>query len=96
MGWPPNYTQDDLYSPYVSVRMGTYYFSSIRNLFDGDLYATLAAYNGGPGFAQTWKDISNGDPDLMLEVTRKSETRDYIRGIYEIYSIYRSLYSPMQ
>jgi soluble lytic murein transglycosylase len=96
MGWPPDYTENDLYSPYVSIRLGTYYLSSMRGLLDGDLYAALAAYNGGPGFAKTWKDMSKNDPDLMLEVTRKGETRDYIRGIYEIYSIYRSLYSPMQ
>ncbi len=96
MGWPPDYTQNDLYSPYISIRMGTYYFSATRSQLDGDLYAALAGYNGGPGFAITWKDISNGDPDLFLEVTRKSETREYIRSIYEIYSLYRSIYSPMQ
>jgi len=96
MGWPPNYSEDDLYSPYISIRMGTYYLNTNRLLLDGDLYAALAAYNGGPGNAQVWKDLAKGDPDLFLEVVRFGETRDYIRGIYEIYSIYRSLYSPMR
>lgn len=96
MGWPPNYTKDLLYSPYVSVRMGTYYLASNRQFLDGDLFAALAAYNGGPGNAQTWKNISGGDPDLFLEVVRFQETRNYIRAIYEIYDIYRSTYSPME
>lgn len=96
MGWPPNYSQNDLHSPYVSIRMGTYYFNTIKRLFNGDLYAALAGYNGGPGNAQIWKDVASDDPDLFLEVVRYSEPRNYIRGIYETYTIYRSLYSPMQ
>jgi soluble lytic murein transglycosylase len=59
---------------------------------DGDLYAALAAYNGGPGNAKAWRDLSGGDPDLFLEVVRFEETRNYIRNIYEIYVIYRRLY----
>lgn len=96
MGWPPNYKDDDLYSPYFSIRMGTFYFNANRRLLNGDIYATLAAYNGGPGNAQAWQSIAKGDPDLMLEVIRFSETRNYIRGIYETYAIYRSIYSPLQ
>jgi len=96
MGWPPNYSEDDLYSPYISIRMGTYYLNANRRLLDGDIYAALAAYNGGPGNAQIWKGLAKGDPDLLLEVIRYGETRNYIRGIYETYSIYRSIYSPME
>ena len=32
------------------------------------------------------------DPDLFLETIRYPETRNYIRGIYEIYNIYRRIY----
>ena len=96
MGWPVDFSADDLYSPYISVRMGTNYLNSNRNLLNGDLYATLAAYNGGPGNASIWQNLANGDQDLELEIIRYSETRDYIRGIYEIYSVYRSVYSLMQ
>jgi soluble lytic murein transglycosylase len=96
MGWPPNYSDDDLYSPYISIRMGTYYLNANRRLLDGDIYAALAAYNGGPGNAQAWKDLAKGDADLLLEIIRFGETRDYIRGIYETYTVYRALYSPME
>jgi soluble lytic murein transglycosylase len=96
MGWPPDFSPDDLYSPYINIRLGTYYLNANRRLLSGDLYATLAAYNGGPGNASIWQGLANGDLDLELEIIRYGETRDYIRSIYETYYIYRGLYSPMR
>jgi soluble lytic murein transglycosylase len=65
-----------------------------RKILNGDLYGALAAYNGGPGNALQWYQLGAGDPDLMLESIRFDETRQYIRNIYEIYVIYRRLYTP--
>lgn len=96
MGWPPNYTADDLYSPSISIRMGTYYLNNNRRLLKNDIYAALAAYNGGPGNASIWQSLAGGDLDLELEIIRYGETRDYIRNIYETYTIYRGLYSPVK
>ena len=92
MGWPPNYDDEDLYRPLVSVRLGGNYLASQAEFFDGDMYAALAAYNGGPGNSAQWNELAGGDQDLFLEVVRFAETRNYIRGIYEIYTIYRNLY----
>ncbi len=92
-GWPISYTADDLYRPIVSVKFGTFYLDDNRKLLDGDLYATLAAYNGGPGNAIEWQALGMGDPDLMLESIRFAETRDYIKYIYETYQIYSDIYS---
>jgi soluble lytic murein transglycosylase len=92
VGWPPDFTTEDLYRPVVSVTLGTDYLSNQRDYFDGDLYAALAAYNAGPGNAAIWKGLAEDDPDLFLEVIRFEETRRYIRGIYEIFAIYRRLY----
>jgi len=91
-GWPENYTADDLYRPKVSITFGADYLSDQRDYFDGDLYVALAAYNGGPGNAAIWKELAGDDPDIFLEVIRFDETRRYIRGVYELFSIYRSLY----
>ncbi len=90
--WPPGYTDDDLYRPYVSVHLGARYLAEQRELFDGDLYASLAAYNAGPGNALAWKDLAPDDPDLYLECVRFSQPRDYIRVIYWAFSNYRRLY----
>jgi soluble lytic murein transglycosylase len=92
LGWPPAYEQDDLFRPIVSVRFGSYYLSNKRDSLGGDLYGGLAAYNAGQGNALAWRDLAGADPDLFLEVIRFQETRNYIRGIYEIFSTYRSLY----
>jgi soluble lytic murein transglycosylase len=94
--WLIEYTTEDLYRPMVSVRFGTWYLASNRELLDNDLYATLAAYNGGPGNAIEWQRLANGDPDLFLESVRFTETRDYIRAIYETYRIYETIYSTGQ
>lgn len=92
LGWPLEYTDDDLYRPDVSVRFGTHYLKTNYDLLGGDLYGALAAYNGGPGNAVIWKQLAGNDPDLFLEIVRFEETRNYIRNIYEIYIIYRRLY----
>ena len=90
--WPPAYTDEDLYRPLVSVTLGTDYLNRQRGFMSGDLYGALAAYNGGPGNAMTWKNLVPPDPDLYMEVIRFQETREYIKGIYEIFSIYKHLY----
>jgi soluble lytic murein transglycosylase len=96
LNWPPGYSEEDLYRPNVSIRFGTYYLDKNRDLLGGSIYGTLAAYNAGPGNALVWKELAGDDPDLLLEIIRFQETRDYIRFIYEIYSTYRSIYSPNQ
>lgn len=92
-GWPPNFTSDDLYRPVVSIRLGVDYLARQLNAFDDDLYAALAAYNAGPGNAQYWQGQAKGDPDLFVEIVQFEETRNHIRSIYELYDIYRDLYS---
>jgi soluble lytic murein transglycosylase len=92
LNWPPGYESEDLYRPIVNVRFGSYYLSRNRDLLNGNMYAGLAAYNGGPGNAVAWRELAGDDPDLFLEVVRFEETRNYIRLIYEIYNTYRNLY----
>jgi soluble lytic murein transglycosylase len=90
--WPPDYDEDDLYRPLVSVRFGTHYLAEQRNRFDGDIFAALAAYNAGPGNSFVWKGLAPDDPDLYLEVVRFSQTHTYIRTIFEVFDIYQRLY----
>ncbi len=92
LNWPPNYDVSDLYRPYVSIPLGARYLARQRDLFEGSLYAALAAYNGGPGNTLIWNDLAGGDPDLLLEVIRADETRKYITQIFEFFNIYRLIY----
>ncbi|MGD2057583.1 MAG: transglycosylase SLT domain-containing protein, partial [Anaerolineales bacterium] len=91
-GWPPDFTEDDLHRPIVSIRLGVRYLADQRDFFDGDLYAALAAYNAGPGNSLAWQNLSGDDQDLFLEVIRLEQPRDYIRVIYWAYSHYDRLY----
>jgi len=93
LGWPPNYTLEDLYRPMVSIGLGSSFLQTQRIQYNGDLFTTLASYNAGPGAAPIWRNLSGPDSDLFLEIIRIQETQDYIRGIYEIYAMYRSLYA---
>jgi len=90
------FKDDDLYRPIISVQFGAYYLAQNRDLFNGNLDAALAAYNGGPNSAQIWNNLALNDPDLLVEVIRFEETRNYIRNIFENFGVYRMLYSPVQ
>jgi soluble lytic murein transglycosylase len=92
LGWPTGYSERDLVRPLVNITYGADYLDTQRNYFDEDLYATLAAYNGGPGNTIEWRKLAQEDPDLFLEVIRFPETRNYIRSIYEVFNIYRYIY----
>ncbi len=95
-GWPPGYTAEDLYRPEVSVKFGAAYLAFLRSYFDGDIYAALAAYNGGLGNTSVWLEQAKGDQDLFLEIIRFSETQTYLKNISEIFAIYRRLYGRSQ
>jgi soluble lytic murein transglycosylase len=95
LGWPVNYTSDDLYRPMVSITLGVNYLQKQSRRFDNDIYAALAAYNAGPEAAPIWRELSGSDKDLFVEVIRYEETRNYIQSIYEIYSMYRMLYGTI-
>ncbi len=96
LGWPPDYTQSDLFRPDVNLTLGQDYLADQRDNLGGDLYAALAAYNGGPGNAAVWQSLAKGDSDLFVEVVRYDETRQYLMGIYEVFAIYSRLYARVQ
>ncbi len=88
-----NYAQADLYRPLVNVKFGVYYLRRYGlDYLDGDMFAAWAAYNGGPGNAQKWKDASNGDTDLFVEDISLGETRLYIERLRENLAWYQRLY----
>jgi soluble lytic murein transglycosylase len=93
LSWPPDYTQSDLLRPDVNLTLGVDYLATQRDKLGGDLYAALAAFNGGPGNAAVWQSLANGAPDLFVEIVRFDETRQYMKSIYELFTIYSRLYA---
>lgn len=82
-----------LFRPSVSVEFGAYYLSEQLNTFSGNVTASLAGYNAGPGRAIEWMNLSGGDHDLFLTAITIDSTRTYVQRIYSFYNIYRALYS---
>ncbi len=95
LGWPPDYETRDLYRPMVSVRFGVWYLATQRDQLD-NLFAAMAAYNGGPGNAALWWEMAGGDEDLFAELIGFSETRLYVRLIREHYAKYAWLYGESE
>lgn len=91
LAWP-DYQNSDLLRPYVSVEFGSYYLAEQLRLFDGNVAAALAAYNGGPGNALDWYALAGPDPDAFVTAITFEETRLYVQRIYSHYAIYRQLY----
>jgi soluble lytic murein transglycosylase len=90
--WPPGYTEKDLVRPFVNLRLGASHLERQVRYFNGNLYAALAAYNAGTGSSSIWVSLSQDDPDLLLEIIRYNETRQYIQFIFENYGLYKRFY----
>ncbi len=93
LNWPPNYADDDLYRPFVSLRFGAYYVDFVRRFVGGNLAATLAGYNAGPGASSQWLQKAGDDIDLFYETIESQQAQDYVRYTYEYFSVYRELYA---
>jgi soluble lytic murein transglycosylase len=92
LNWPPDFSNSDLWRPDVNITLGTRYLMNQRDYLGGNIAASLAAYNAGPGNAQKWLELSNGDMDLFLEIIRFEETRNYLMQIGEFLNIYNMIY----
>jgi soluble lytic murein transglycosylase len=91
LSWP-NFSLDDLYRPKLSLTFGAWYFRVQLNRFDGDPWLALAAYNGGPGNALRWQELSGGDREVFVEVITASQSRAYVQLVYEQWAVYNRLY----
>lgn len=66
---------DKLTDPAENVRFGTDYFNAMRKRYGGDMTASLAAYNAGPGVAD--KFVAGGGDQSALP----AETRNYVSSV---------------
>ena len=73
-------------------RFGIDYLDTQRQLFGGDLYAALAAYNGGPHNVEQWLKAKGPgiELDAFVEEIPFRETRNYVMRVTESLPIYRA------
>lgn len=87
-----DYQHSDLFRPYAGIEFGAFYLQEQLNRFGGNTVAALAGYNAGPGRADSWLQLSGGDPDQFMTAISIDSTRTYVQRIYGYYNIYRALY----
>jgi soluble lytic murein transglycosylase len=87
-----NFTYADLYRPSVSIPMGAFYLAFVGKTVENDPAAILAGYYAGPGNAQIWQGLAEGDPDLFVEVIRLPDAKGYVQTAYEYFQEYKELY----
>lgn len=86
-----NFDVDQLWLPYISIKMGAWYINQQLGIFEGNQFAALAAYNAGPGNVLNWIETSD-DLDIFVESIPFRESRLYIRRIYVNLEAYRRIY----
>ena len=90
---PPDYNSGDLVRPVVSVRFGAWFANVLLDMYDRDWFATLVAYNAGPGNLARWTgDQPIADHDLFYETIPVQQAQDYVRLIYQQYRRYQGIY----
>lgn len=84
----------NLYEPAYNIRVSCRYLRQLLRSFNGNLPATLAAYNAGDSRVRQWIENSKiQSPDQFLETIPFTDTRGYVERILRDRSIYRSLLS---
>jgi peptidoglycan lytic transglycosylase len=84
----------NLYDPSLSVRVGTAYLKNLFEMFGGDPFKAVAAYNAGEHAVQGWMAKYPGDDDQWVENIGFRETRDYVKRVIGGLREYRMLYPP--
>ena len=85
--------------PVYNVKLGSYYFDSLLDNYNGVFPFALAAYNAGPKRVKTWRRV-NGDPSKnqlsyidWIELIRFKETRNYVQRVLENVNVYKYMLS---
>jgi len=93
MGWE-DLDPDLLYDPATNLRLGSWYLDWLRQDFDGNLLAALAAYNGGRRHVKEWLASGLWDGSWAgISQIPFPETRNFVRRVVRDERIYRLLYS---
>lgn len=92
-----SFSNERLFEPEYSLRLGTTYFRQMLGIFDNRVELALAGYNGGPGrIGRLWREQQTaGEVDRFLEGLTIVESRNYVKRILVLAESYRSLYSDL-
>lgn len=90
-----NLKQYQLNEPEDNIKLGTWYLDYTHREYAGNSMLAVASYNAGPGAVAGWVAKRGlGDPDEFVEAIPYSETRGYVKSVFENYWNYLRLYNP--
>ncbi len=90
-----NFTTPQLLQPQVNLQLGTHYFKSVLDEYNGQVEYALAAYNAGEHRVADWRAAGKyRDIAEFVESIPFTETRDYVQAILRNAQVYRQLYPP--
>ena len=82
-------------NPEYNIKLGTYYFSSLLEDYDGVFPFAIGAYNAGPNRIKSWVkrygDPNRGEISFIdwVELIRFKETRNYVQRVIENINVYK-------
>jgi soluble lytic murein transglycosylase len=83
-----------LYDPAINIKLGTTYLKNLFEMFHGDEFHAVAAYNGGENAVTKWLSKFHGADDEWVENIEYNETRDYVKKVIGGRREYLLLYQP--
>ncbi len=79
-------------NPEVNIRLGTYYFRQLVDLFGGAVQLAVASYNAGMGNVMRWRRAAPRKPmDEFIESMPFPETRNYVKRVTMLSASYRRM-----
>jgi soluble lytic murein transglycosylase len=86
-------SNEELFDPEINLEIGVAHLRDLMRRYDGDVFKTLAAYNGGPDAVAKWERLFPGvERDEFVESITYRETRDYVKKVLSHYRRYQQLY----
>jgi soluble lytic murein transglycosylase len=87
--------QYQLNDPDDNIKLGTWYLDYTHAEYAGNSMLAVASYNAGPGAVAGWVTKKGmADPDEFVEAIPYSETKGYVKSVFENYWNYLRLYNP--
>lgn len=84
----------NLKNPDDNIRLGNAYYAFLKSLLSGMDISSIAAYNGGIGSVNSWKqNIYYNDTDEFVEQIPYPETKNYVKKVFRSYWNYVRIYA---
>jgi soluble lytic murein transglycosylase len=82
----------EIFDPSMNTHLGAWYLRHLLDYFQGDIEYALAAYNGGPGNVNAWKEnpLIQEKADFLRWIGF-GETREYVPKVLLSYEVYKWL-----